>query len=209
MKYLEKEHNLDIHVKNNDRFDSYLMASYGGHLEIMKYLEKEHNWDIHVKNNNGSDAYLLALFHGHLEIMKYLEKEHNWDIKSLKKYCKNDIYYIALHEEKLEVIKYLDEIHNWSFHEYKIDIKNEEILKYLTIKKIKKNTKRIKKCSSDECPICLINFNKDDWINKCINGHNYHEDCLSELVWKSYLDNKIKCCICKEDMIKDYLFQYE
>ena len=199
----------NIHVKNNDGNDVYLVASIYGKLEIMKYLEKEHNWDINVKDKYGNDAYLLASLNGHLEIMKHLEKEHNWDIKSLKKYCKNDIYYRALEQEKIEVIKYLDEIHDWSFHDYGINIKNEEILKYLTIKKIKRNTKRIKKCSSDECCICLINFNKDDWVNKCINGHNYHEDCLSESVWKSYLDNKIKCCICKDDMIKDCLFQYE
>ena len=58
MKYLEKEHNWDIHVKNKNGYNAYLLASLNGHLEIMKYLENEHNWDIHVKNNNGNDAYL-------------------------------------------------------------------------------------------------------------------------------------------------------
>ena len=53
MKYLENEHNWDIHVKNIDGNDAYIFASLTGHLEIMKYLEKEHNWDIYVKNNNG------------------------------------------------------------------------------------------------------------------------------------------------------------
>ena len=39
MKYLENEHNWDIHVKNNNGDDAYLLASCNGNLEIMKYLE--------------------------------------------------------------------------------------------------------------------------------------------------------------------------
>ena len=60
MKYLEKEHKWNIHVKDKYGNDAYLLASYFGHLEIMKYLEKEHNWDIKVKNNIGRDALYWA-----------------------------------------------------------------------------------------------------------------------------------------------------
>ena len=54
--YLEKEHNWDIHNKNDNGYDAYLLASCNGCLKIMKYLEKEHNWSIHVRDNYGSDA---------------------------------------------------------------------------------------------------------------------------------------------------------
>ena len=33
MKYLENEHNWDIHVKNKNGCDAYLFASCGGYLE--------------------------------------------------------------------------------------------------------------------------------------------------------------------------------
>jgi ankyrin repeat protein len=33
MKYLEKEHNWDINVKNNDGYNAYLLASFNKHLE--------------------------------------------------------------------------------------------------------------------------------------------------------------------------------
>ena len=49
MKYLEKEHNWDIHVKNKYGNDAYLLASCYNCLEIMKYLEKEHNWTFMLK----------------------------------------------------------------------------------------------------------------------------------------------------------------
>jgi hypothetical protein len=51
MKYLEKEHNWDITVKNNIGNDAYLNAASNGQLKIMKYLEEEYNWDISIKNN--------------------------------------------------------------------------------------------------------------------------------------------------------------
>ncbi len=75
MKYLENEHNWDIHIKNNFDNDAYLTASWTGHLEIMKYLEKEHNWDIHIKNNIGNDAYNLELSQKRAEsVVQYLIK---------------------------------------------------------------------------------------------------------------------------------------
>ena len=62
MKYLEKENNWDIHVKNKSGEDAYLLASCYGQLEIMKYLEKEHNWDIYVKNINGERCLFISVF---------------------------------------------------------------------------------------------------------------------------------------------------
>ena len=38
MKYLEKEHNWDIHVKDDFGNDAYLYASQCGNLEIMVYI---------------------------------------------------------------------------------------------------------------------------------------------------------------------------
>ncbi len=70
MKYLENEHNWDIHVKNKRNDDAYLLASWYGHLKIMKYLENEHNWDIHVKDNDGNDAY----HNGCSKIRKHLDE---------------------------------------------------------------------------------------------------------------------------------------
>jgi len=145
MKYLEKEHNWDIHVKNNYGDDAYLCASCYGCLKIMKYLEKEHNWDIHVKNINGYDAYLLASLHRHLEIIKYLNKI-----------------------------------------------------------KIEKGMKYVRKISNNLCNICLDEFNKNDKITRCTNGHTFCFDCYCNL------DNKTKCCICNQDNImKEYIFTYK
>jgi ankyrin repeat protein len=79
MKYLEKEHNWNIHVKNIYGSDAYLIASYYGKLEIMKYLEKEHNWDIYVKNYYGETAYSYAKLEKHNEIIKHLENKMFYD----------------------------------------------------------------------------------------------------------------------------------
>jgi hypothetical protein len=101
-------------------------------------------------------------------------------------------------------MKYLDEIHNWKFHDYQIKPKNEEILKYLNKIKLKKNMKRIKKISNNQCNICLDDFNKNDDICKCTNGHTFCFDCYCNL------DNKTKCCICNQNnMIKEYIFTYQ
>ena len=64
--------------------------------------------------------------------------------------------------------------------------------------------KCIKNISNNECNICLENFNKNDDLCKCINGHTFCFDCYSNL------DNKTKCCICNQDnMMKEYIFRYE
>jgi hypothetical protein len=101
-------------------------------------------------------------------------------------------------------MKYLDEIHNWKFHDYQIKPKNEEILKYLNKIKLKKNMKHIKNISNNQCNICLDDFNKNDDICKCTNGHAFCFDCYCNL------DNKTKCCICNQNnMIKEYIFTYQ
>jgi GTP-binding nuclear protein Ran len=85
MKYLEKEHNWDIYVKNNDGFDAYLLASRHSHLEIMKYLEKEHNWDIRVMDGNN-------------KIKKYpseLYKNEN-NVKKMNEYNNDNFFNIML-----------------------------------------------------------------------------------------------------------------
>ena len=93
MKYLEKEHNWDVHVKNNGGDDAYLFASFSGHLEIMKYLEKEHNWDIYVKNDQGNNSYIQASMYSRLEIMRYLEQQHDWDINLKNNFGKGAYYF--------------------------------------------------------------------------------------------------------------------
>ena len=78
MKYLKKEHNWNIHVKNKILVIvmgilKYLLACCNGHLEIMKYLEKKNlnltnqrNTKKFLKKNiYSSDAYLLACCNGH------------------------------------------------------------------------------------------------------------------------------------------------
>ena len=74
MKYLENEHNWDIHVKDDYGNDAYLLAAINGHLEIMKYLENEHNWDMFVRNKYDENAAGFALKYYHLEIGKHLNK---------------------------------------------------------------------------------------------------------------------------------------
>jgi ankyrin repeat protein len=86
LEYLEKEHNWDIHARDNDGCDAYLIASYRGQLKVMKYLEKEHGWNIYTKNNYGDDAYLIASSGGQLKVMEYLEKEHRRDIYTKNNY---------------------------------------------------------------------------------------------------------------------------
>ena len=98
MKYLENEHNWDIHVKDNVGRDAYLIASEYNYLEIMKYLENEHNWDIHAKDIKdikdifNNDAY-------YLEMMKCLKNEHNWHIH---------VKYI--HPDKLKISNVMNEL---------------------------------------------------------------------------------------------------
>jgi ankyrin repeat protein len=41
MKYLEKEHNWDIHIKNNYGHDAYYFAKSFKHNEIIKHLDKK------------------------------------------------------------------------------------------------------------------------------------------------------------------------
>ena len=98
MKYLEKEHNWDFHVKDYYDNDAYLTASSNGQLEIMKYLEKEHNWDIHVKNNNGRDALFFAKKEKHENIIKYLKLKNRKRKFHKISQNKNEECYICLEE---------------------------------------------------------------------------------------------------------------
>ena len=101
-------------------------------------------------------------------------------------------------------MKYLDEIHNWKFHDYSFKFTNEEILKYLNKIKLEKCMKYVRKNSNNLCNICLEDFNKNDKITRCTNGHTFCLDCYCNL------DNKTKCCICNQNnMIKEYIFTYE
>jgi ankyrin repeat protein len=121
MKYLEKEHNWDIHVKNNYYgYNAYLIAIAYGNLEIIKYLEKEHNFSPITDRYYGYDAYSLASYNGQLEIMKYLEKEHNWNIYMHKLY-KYELYYDAKRYGQIKIIKYLE---NKMFYEKLSNIVN-------------------------------------------------------------------------------------
>lgn len=156
MKFLEKEYNWDIHVKDNYGFDAYLLAVICGNLKIMKYLEKEHNWDIHFKDNYGNDAYLSAIHNGKLEIMKYLEKEHNWDIHVRNNNGKDALYFAQLNN-------------------------HQNIIKYLKLKNRKNKYHFIPQNKNEECYICLEKFKTGDKYCKCHNGHIYHEDCFFEL----------------------------
>jgi len=61
MKYLEKEYNWNINIRNIYDSDAYIYASYGGNLDIMKYLEKEHKWDFNTMNMHGKNAYNIAI----------------------------------------------------------------------------------------------------------------------------------------------------
>ena len=105
MKYLEKEHNWDIHVKNDGGQVAYLLASVYGRLEIMKYLEKEYNWDIHVENIWGKDAY----FYGNNKIRKHLDelykKEKEEKYSNLKEELKREKEKNSKLEEELKQIK--------------------------------------------------------------------------------------------------------
>ena len=98
MKYLENEHNWNIHVKSNTCYDAYLCASYHGHLEIMKYLENEHNWDIHVKNYYGWDALYYAKRENHKDIIKHLNLKNRKRKFHYISQNKNEKCYICLEE---------------------------------------------------------------------------------------------------------------
>jgi ankyrin repeat protein len=109
MKYLEKEHNWNIHVKTIYGNDVYLLASRNGHLEIMKYLENVHNWDVNIKSKYGFDAYLVACANDQLEIMIYLEKEHDWDV-FVKTEAGDNAYSLSSTER---IKDHLEKNHSW------------------------------------------------------------------------------------------------
>ena len=211
MKYLENEHNWNIHVKDIYGNDAYLISCKSGNLEIMKYLENKHNWDIHIKNINGCDAYLFASLSGHLEIIKYLEKEHNWDIY-VKNKQGNNAYLFACYYDKIEIIKHLDKKHNWNIFIKNYDDfdaldlaeqnDNQDIIKYLKLKIRRSKYKPfIKKNKNKKCYICLEEFTKGDKYCKCQNGHIYHEDCFFNMT-------EDKCCVCRKENMINVIFTY-
>jgi ankyrin repeat protein len=109
MKYLENK-GFDIYFKNYNGYNAYLLATCGGHLEIMKYLEKIYNMNIiNIKNKHGDNAYMCAAYHGYLKIIEFLETK-GFNIHTKNKYGYT-AYATAVLHKKNEIINYFDEKH--------------------------------------------------------------------------------------------------
>jgi ankyrin repeat protein len=105
MKFLEAK-GFDIHIKNNNGFDAYLLAAWCGQLEVLKVLEKN-GLNIHVTDDNNCDAYLYALSKGHLKIMEFLEEEKEFDIH-IKTNGGNNAYLTAAWTGQIQIMEVLE-----------------------------------------------------------------------------------------------------
>ena len=71
VKCLIEEKNAGVNVAGSDGKTALILASYGGHLEIVEYLIKM-GASVDVKDSKGQTAFYLASSMGHLEVAKVL-----------------------------------------------------------------------------------------------------------------------------------------
>jgi predicted Fe-Mo cluster-binding NifX family protein len=144
--------------KNNDNL--YLMASFGGHVEVMEYLENK-GVDTTIKNNHGNNAYLMASQGGQIKVMKYLEMK-GFDINVENNYGSN-AYSLAYKKGHSKVIEYLE---NKKYKKNITEIHNDCIVcmsnnndKYISCKFMHDiHVECQKKSGKSHCLICFYEY---------------------------------------------------
>jgi hypothetical protein len=135
-KWLVAEHNIDVHVDNDNLFK---LSCTAGQLQIAKWLATEHNADIHTGNE---EVFKYSCKNGYTEIVKWLISEYDVDI-----HAENEASLaMACQSGRIGIIKLFTEEYNFNSFKYGYYNKTAYIVNHPELK-------GWKSCTILNCPI--------------------------------------------------------